>query len=113
MNVGARPSGFDYAQAAPPRGSTPRASTPPRQHPHANELIRHVKRVARCARPLAEWRIMRAITPAISWKSLQKILRQAWHGCNIPPGNEQIWIFCHAGVEIDPPGRPMTHIVKL
>ena len=44
---------------------------------------------------------------------LQKILRQAWHGCNIPPGNEQICTFCHATVENDGVAGPVAHIVKL
>jgi hypothetical protein len=54
-----------------------------------------------------------AATPTISWKRLQKILRQAWHGCNIPPGNEQICTFCHATVENDGVAGSVGHIVKL
>jgi hypothetical protein len=42
-----------------------------------------------------------------------KILGQACRGCNIPPGNEQTLIICHAGVEIDRVSRPMTHLIKL
>jgi hypothetical protein len=52
-------------------------------------------------------------TPTICWKRLQKILRQAWRGCNIPPGNEQICIFCHATAENDGVTGSVAHIVKL
>jgi hypothetical protein len=54
-----------------------------------------------------------AVTSTICRKRLQKILRQAWHGCNIPPGNEQICIFCHSTAENDAVTGSVAHIVKL
>jgi hypothetical protein len=54
-----------------------------------------------------------AVTPTICRKRLQKFLRQAWRGCNIPPGNEQICTFCHSTVENDGLTGSVAHIVKL
>jgi hypothetical protein len=42
-----------------------------------------------------------------------EILWQAWHGCNIPPGNEQICTFCHSTAEKDGVTGSVAHIVKL
>ena len=46
-------------------------------------------------------------------EKVAEILRQAWHGCNIPPDSEQICIFCHATAENDGVTGPVAHIVKL
>jgi len=60
-------------------------------------------------------RVIRTIVlkPTICRKRLRKFLQQAWHGCNIPPGNEQICIFCHSTVENDGVAGSVGHIVKL